>query len=116
MEKEVDVITLCKKLTEKTTQEECLWKETSERNRFKLSLKNGAVEIYHFIPSELDVLSSEYYEISLYDQSQIRYATYKSTNTQSDFFTTFKSLYQSIKTLLEKMRRRKIALLYDEIS
>lgn len=116
MEKEVDVITLCKKLTEKTAQERCAWKETSERNRFKLSLKNGAVEIYHFIPSELDVLNREYYEVSLFDQAQVRYATYKGIETQSDSFKAFKSLFQSIRAFLERIRRRKIALLYEEIN
>ena len=115
MEKEVDIVTLCKKLTERTAQEECSWKETSERSRYKLSMKNGAVEIYHFVPSELDVLNREYYEVSLFDQAQMRYATYKGVDTQSDSFKTFKSLYQSVWTFLEKKRRRKIALLFDEL-
>lgn len=116
MEKEVDVVTLCEKLIIMTTQEKCAWKETSENNRFKLSLSNGDVEIYHFRPTQFDLMNVEYYELSLFDKAHIRYATYKDSNLQGSQFVIFKSLYQSVRELLEKIRRRKIALLYNELS
>lgn len=115
MEREVDVITLCEKLIEMTNQEKCSWKETSEKSRFKLSLTNGSVEIYHFAPSVMDFKSIEYYDVSLYDGQGIRYATYRATKSENDDFMIFKSLYSSVRILLERFRRRKIALLFDEL-
>ena len=99
-----------------TTQEKCAWKETSENNRFKLSLSNGDVEIYHFQPTQFDLMNVEYYEVSLFDKAHVRYATYKDSNLQGGRFVIFKSLYQSVRELLEKIRRRKMALLYNELS
>ncbi len=115
MEKEVDVITLCKRLNELTKQEKCLWKETSENNRFKLILKNGTIDIYHFIPDSMDILKLEYYEISLSDKSGFRYATYKGISGDSEGFKTFRALFNEIKELLERNRRRKIAVLFNEL-
>ena len=115
MEKEVDVITLCKRLIELTKQEKCVWKDTSETNRYKLILKNGSVEIYHFYPSQFDIMNKGYYEVSLYDKSQYRYASYKSSNEIEEYYKTFKELYVSIIKYLESLRRRKIALLFDEL-
>ena len=115
MEKEVDVITLCKKLNELTKQEKCTWKDTSENNRYKLTLKNGTIEIYHFSPDPMDILKHEYYEVSLIDKSLYRYATYKGESENSEMFKIFRILYNEIRNLLEKRRRRKIALLYDEL-
>ena len=115
MEKEVDVITLCKKLNELTKQEKCAWKDTSENNRYKLSLRNGTVEIYHFSPEPMEILEHEYYEVSLYDNSQYRYATYKDDSADSEAFKIFNALYKEVRNLLERRRRRKIALLFDEL-
>lgn len=115
MEKEVDVITLCKKLNELTKQEKCAWRETSENNRFKLSLNNGTVEIFHFSPEPLNILEHEYYEVSLLDKTQYRYATYKGDYTDSEEYKIFRALYQEVRNLLEKRRRRKMALLFDEL-
>lgn len=115
MEKEVDIITLCKRLVDLTKQEKCIWKETSENNRFKLGLKNGTVEIFHFNPGPLNIMEPEYYEVSLFDKGQIRYATYKGMSGQSDSFKTFSALYSEVRNLLEKKRRRKIALLFEEL-
>lgn len=115
MEKEVDVITLCKRLNELTTQEKCSWKETSENNRFKLILKNGIIEIYHFAPEPIDFLKPEYYEVSLSDKSGFRYATYRSVSGDNEGFKTFRALFKEIKELLERNRRRKIAVLFDEL-
>lgn len=115
MEKEVDVITLCKKLIELTKQEKCAWKETSETNRYKLSLQRGAVEIYHFYPSQFDIMNKGFYEVSLYDKSQYRYASYRSSNEIEEYYKTFKELYVSIIKYLESLRRRKIALIFEEL-
>ena len=115
MEKEVDVITLCKRLNELTKQEKCSWKETSENNRFKLILKNGTIDIYHFIPDSMDILKLEYYEVSLSDKSGFRYATYRSVSGDNEGFKTFRALFKEIKELLERNRRRKIAVLFNEL-
>ena len=115
MEKEVDVITLCKKLDEMTKQEKCAWRDTSENNRFKLSLKNGTIEIYHYSPNPMEFLEHEYYEVSLLDNTQYRYATYKGESTDSEAYKTFSALYKEVRNLLEKKRRRKMALLFDEL-
>lgn len=115
MEKEVDVITLCKKLNELTKQEKCAWKETSENNRYKLSLKNGTIEIFHFSPDPMAILEHEYYEVSLLDNGRYRYATYKGESMDSENYKTFSSLYKEVRNLFEKRRRRKIAILFDEL-
>lgn len=115
MEKEVDVITLCKKLDEMTKQEKCAWKDTSENNRYKLSLKNGTVEIYHYSPNPMEFLEHEYYEVSLLDNTQYRYATYKGESVDSEAYKIFSALYKEVRNLLEKRRRRKMALLFDEL-
>lgn len=115
MEKEVDIITLCKRLIDLTKQEKCVWKETSENNRFKLGLKNGTVELYHYSPGPLNIMESEFYEVSLFDRGQFRYATYKGMPGQDDGFKTFSALYREVRNLLEKQRRRKIALLFEEL-
>lgn len=115
MEKEVDIITFCKKLNELTMQEQCAWKTTSENNRYKLSLKNGTVEIYHYSPEPLDFLKHEYYEVSLIDNNRYRYATYKGEYENSEAFQVFSTLYKEVRNLLERRRRRKIALLFDEL-
>lgn len=116
MEKEVDVITLCKRLNELTKQEKCSWRETSENNRFKLTLKNGTIEIHHFAPVPMDFLEPEYYEVSLSDKSGIRYATYRSVSSDNEGFKTFRALFKEIKDLLERNKRRKIAILFDELN
>lgn len=115
MEKEVDVITLCKRLTDLTKQEKCGWKETSETNRYKLALKSGTVEIYHFYPSQFDIMNKGFYEVSLYDKSQYRYASYRSSNEIEEDYKCFRELYVSILKYLESLRRRKIALLFEEL-
>lgn len=115
MEKEVDVITLCQKLNELTKQEKCAWKDTSENNRYKLSLKNGTVEIYHYSSDPMDFLDHDYYEVSLIDNSQYRYASYKGDSVGSVAYNVFSALYEEVRNLLEKRKRRKIALLYDEL-
>ena len=115
MEKEVDVITLCKKLVELTNLEICSWRETSENNRYKLSLKNGSIEIHHFRPADIDFLNAEYYDVSLFDNKAERYATYKATSTDGDRYKVFYNLYTAVLKLLEKIRRRKIALLFEEL-
>lgn len=115
MEKEVDVITLCEKLDELTKQERCAWRETSENNRFKLSLKNGSIEIFHFSPEAMIVLNPEYYEVSLFDNTQYRYATYKGEVGTGVAFKTFGALYKEVRAFLEKKRRRKMALLFNEL-
>lgn len=114
MEKEIDVLTLCNKITEQTKMENCDWKETSERNRYRLSLKNGSVEILHFEPSEFDIVNPEYYDVLLFDNKGERYATYRAQSTQKSF-TVFSQLFTEVKNLQEKKRRRKMALLYDEL-
>lgn len=115
MEKEVDVITLCKRIIDLTNQEKCSWRETSENNRYKLSLKNGAIEIHHFKPADIDFLNPEYYDVSLFDNKGERYATYKAYSTDEDRFKVFSNLYITILKLLEKIKRRKIALLFEEL-
>lgn len=115
MEKEVDVLTLCKKLTELTNQEKCTWRDTSENNRYKLSLKNGSVEVHHFKPADIDFVNPEYYDVSLFDNKGERYATYKAYSTNEDRFKEFSNLYIAILKLLEKIRRRKMALLFEEL-
>lgn len=115
MEKEVDVLTLCKRLIELTKEEKCAWKETSETNRYKLSLKNGAVEIYHFIPPQFDIMNKSYFEVSLYDKGQYRYATYKGTSEAEEYNKTFRELYVLVLKFMETIRRRKIAQLYEEL-
>lgn len=115
MEKEVDVITLCKRVTELTKQEKCIWKETSEKNRFRLNLKNGSIEIHHFKPTDIDFVNAEYYDVSMFDNNGDRYATYRAEQTDSDSFKTFEYLYKEVRKLLEKFRRRKMALLFEEL-
>lgn len=115
MEKEVDVITLCKRLIELTKQEKCVWKDTSENCRYKLNLKNGTIEIYHFIPDKINFMEHDYYEVSLFDNSQFRYATYKDESSFGEMYKIFSTLYNEVRELLEKRRRRKIALLFDEL-
>ena len=115
MEKEVDIITLCKKLDELTKQEKCAWRETSENNRFKLSLNNGTIEIFHFLPEPIAILEPEYYEVSLFDNTQYRYATYKGEAGAGDAYKTFGALYKEVRAFLEKKRRRKMALLFNEL-
>lgn len=116
MEKEVDVITLCKRITELTKQEKCTWRETSENNRYKLSLKNGSVEIHHFKPADIDFLNPEYYDVSLFDNKGERYASYKALPSDEDRYKVFSNLYIEILKLLETIRRRKIAKLYEELT
>lgn len=118
MEKEVDIIALCKKLTEMTEQEKCAWKQTSEKNRFKLDLKNGSVEISRIVPDPLDFMKLKRmtYSISLFDISQIRYATYESDDIHDDLYNCFRDLYITIIDVLEKGRRRKIAVLFNELT
>ena len=115
MEKEVDVITLCKKITDLTKQEKCSWRETSENNRYKLSLKNGAIEVHHFKPADIDFLSAEFFDVSLFDDKGERYASYQATSSEEDRFKVFSDLYISVLKLLEKLRRRKMALLFEEL-
>lgn len=115
MEKEVDVITLCKRVTELTKQEKCIWKETSEKNRFRLNLKNGSIEIHHFKPADIDFMNAEYYDVSMFDNNGDRYATYRAEQTDSDSFKSFENLYKEVRKLLEKFRRRKMALLFEEL-
>ena len=115
MEKEVDVLTLCKRLIELTKQEKCAWKETSETNRYKLMLKNGAVEVYHFNPSQFDIMNKSYYEVSLYDKGQYCYATYKGTSEAEEYNKTFRELYILVMKYMETIRRRKIAQLFEEL-
>ena len=118
MEKEVDIITLSKKLTEMTEQEKCAWKQTSEKNRFKLGMKNGAIEICKIVPDPLDLMKMKRitYSVSLFDKNQIRYATYESDDIQDDLYKCLRELYSTIIDVLEKGRRRKIALLFDELT
>lgn len=115
MEREVDVITLCKKLVELTRQEKCSWRETSENNRYKLSMKNGSIEVHHFKPNEIDFLNQEYYDVSLFDNTGERYATYNTLSSDGDRFKEFSNLYIEILKYLEKLKRRKMALLFDEL-
>lgn len=115
MEKEVDVITLCKRLIELTKQEKCVWKDTSENCRYKLNLKNGTIEIYHYTPEKMNFMEHDYYEVSLFDNGQFRYATYKEESSYSEMYKIFGTLYNEVRELLEKRRRRKIALLFDEL-
>ena len=113
MEKEVDVITLCKKLTEKTAQEMCAWKETSLISLLRFTASTAPLTISD------GALSPPIASRATIVNSLIRnpfHATYKSIETQSDYFKAFKSLYQSIRAFLERIRRRKIALLYEEIN
>ncbi len=118
MEKEVDVVTLCNKLTEMTAQEKCDWKLTSEKSRFKLALKNGTVEISKYVPNPFDFLNSKkmIYSVSLFDRNQVRYATYESDNTEEKIFNCFKELYSTICVVLERKKKRKIALLFNELT
>ena len=118
MKKEVDIITLCNKLTEMTEQEKCTWKQTSEKNRFKLDLTNGAVEISKNVPDPLDFMKLKRvtYTVSLYDANLVRYATYESDVIQDDLYQCLSELYSTIIDVLEKGRRRKIALLFDELT
>lgn len=115
MEKEIDIITLCSRLIELTKQEKCVWKDTSENCRYKLGLKNGTIEIYHFIPDAYNFMEHEFYEVSLFDRGQFRYATYKDESSKGEMFKIFSTLYNEVRELLEKKRRRKIALLFDEL-
>ena len=112
MEKEVDVITLCKRLIELTKQEKCVWKDTSENCRYKLNLKNGTIEIYHFTPEPLHFMEHDYYEVSLFDNSQF---PYKDESSIGEMYKIFGTLYNEVRELLEKRRRRKIAILFDEL-
>lgn len=114
MEKEVDVITLCQKITELTNLEKCSWRETSENNRYKLNLKNGSIEILHYDPG-IDFMDTEYYDVSLFDNSGERYATYRATSNGEKSFKVFNALYNDVRKYLEKIRRRKMALLFDEL-
>lgn len=113
MEKEVDVITLCQRITELTNQEKCSWRETSENNRYKLNLKNGSIEILHFDPGH-DFMVTEYYDVSLFDNKGERYATYRGSRGEESF-KVFYALYKAVRNYLEKIRRRKMALLFDEL-
>lgn len=115
MEKEVDVLTLCKRLIELTKEEKCAWKETSETNRYKLNLNNGAIEIYHYIPPQFDIMNKSYFEVSLYDKGQYRYATYKGTSETEEYNKTFRELYVLVLNFMETIRRRKIAQLFEEL-
>ena len=115
MEKEVDVISFCKKIEELTLQERCDWKETSEKSRYKLKMKTGSVEIFHYEPNQFDLINLPRYEISFYDSGQYRFASYESTNRDSEEYKVFSRLYSTVVNFLEKMKKRKIALLLDEI-
>ena len=114
MVKEVDVITLCQRITELTNQEKCSWRETSENNRYKLNLKNGSIEILHFDPS-IDFMDTEYYDVSLFDNKGERYATYRGSSKGEEPFKAFYALYSAVRNYLEKIRRRKMALLFTEL-
>lgn len=118
MEKEIDIITLCNKLNEMTEQEKCAWKQTSEKNRFKLDMTNGAVEISKIVPDPLDFMKMNRitYIVSLYDDNQIRYATYESDVIQDELYKCLRELYSTIIEVLEKGRRRKMALLFEELT
>ena len=114
MEREVDVITLCKRITELTNLEKCSWRETSENNRYKLSLQNGSIEILHFHPG-IDFMKTEYYDVALFDDKGERYATYRANSSDEDSFKVFFRLYTAVKNYLEKIRRRKMALIFEEL-
>lgn len=118
MEKEINIITLCNKLNEMTEQEKCAWKQTSEKNRFKLDMTNGAVEISKIVPDPLDFMKMNRitYIVSLYDDNQIRYATYESDVIQDELYKCLRELYSTIIEVLEKGRRRKMALLFEELT
>ena len=115
MEKEVDVLSFCKKIEELTLQEKCDWKETSERNRYKLKMKTGAVEIFHYEPNQFDIINLPRYEMSFFDSSQYRFASYESTNSHSEQYKIFESLYSTVVSFLEKIKQRKIAIMLDEL-
>ena len=101
-----------------TEQEKCAWKQTSEKNRFKLGMKNGAIEISKIVPDPLDFMkmNNTTYSVSLFDKNQIRYATYESDDIKNDLYKCLKEMYSTIIAVLEKGRRRKIALLFDELT
>ena len=116
MEKEIDVITLCKKITELTNHEKCSWKETSENNRFRLILNNGSIEVLYYEPGEMEIFNPEYYNVALFDDKGERYASYRASNKLDESYTVFADLYKSITSLLEKKKRRKMALLFEELN
>lgn len=115
MEKEVDVIEFCEKLIELTKEEKCDWRETSETDRYRLNLPSGSVEIKKETPSEFDFLGKTHYTMYLYDSKRNMFATYDEANSLTDRFKKFSSLYYEIFSMLEKKRRRKISVLFDDL-
>lgn len=111
MENEIDIVTLCKKITELTNMEKCSWKETSENCRYKLKLKSGSIEVWR----GSDVFHDSY-GVSLYDEYGERYATYEALELVPDIhFETYRALYNSIIDYFDVVKRRKMAKLLDEL-
>ena len=115
MEKEVDVIVLCQKLIELTKEEKCDWRETSEKDRYRLNLPSGSIEINAVFPSEFDFLSKTHYVIYLYDNKRNMFASYDESNSISERFKVFSELYHEIVEILESKKRRKISVLFDDL-
>lgn len=118
MENEVDIITLCNKLTEMTSQERCSWKQTSEKNRFRLGLNNGTIEISKNVANPFDLyhFSTGGYSVSILDKMQNRFASYESNTPRENLYGCLEKLYSTIVDVFEKSRRQKIALLYNELT
>lgn len=115
MEKEVDVLVFCQKLIDLTKEEKCNWRETSENNRYRLDLPSGSVEVKAEFPSEFDFLNKTHYAMFLYDVKRNMFASYDEIDSSSERFKSFSELFHSIIWMLERKRRRKISVLFDDL-
>ena len=78
-------------------------------------MTNGSIEISHYNSGPLDVFDPEHYDVSLFDTLGERYATYMSVSKEEEEFRVFCKLFKAVNDYLERIRRRKMALIYNEL-
>ena len=69
----IDIVTFVNKLIEKTDSNECGWAETSTKDKYQLSLKNGTLTIEYVVGGNWEW---EYYKLDVSDTSGSVFATY----------------------------------------
>ena len=108
----IDVVTFVNKVIEKTDSNECKWTVTSTNDKYKLSLKNGALTIEHAMG---DNWGEEFYKLDVSDTTGQVFATYFGDSENNDNYTLLQRLYQTIVEYFKRIQEEKLAKLYEEL-